>query len=171
MWSISKWLECSTCSVGRKTGMYFQLFMLEWEQLWKSTKWGNKEPPPACCRIEITPFSSISGGFFVFSSVPWLWLWHKANAQPYDVNKLHCSHAFFVWMAEMAVGEQRKKSCPSSFGCNLPSTSMWKKIARSYKHFSPSDVDTMLTILLCLSCWLCSKISTASGEKLATSSP
>ena len=125
MWLVSRWLEHGTCNAGRKTGMCFQLFMLEWGWLQQSTRWGNKEPPPACVRVEITPFPG-----FVLRPVPWLWLWHEANAWAYDVNKhFHCRYAclgqlssFLVQVrkavrhwpqgAQMTVGKQRKEVMP-----------------------------------------------------------
>lgn len=151
MWLISKWLEHSTCNVGRKTSMYFQLFMLEWGQLWKSTKWGNKEPPPACCRNGTTHFSSISGiFFFFFRSVPWLW--HNDNAGAYDVNKHpHCRHALLIWMAEMAVGEQRKEVMPQFLWLQPSLYEHVKENCPGVISMSLSDVGTMLTILLRLS--------------------
>lgn len=161
MWLISGWLEHSTCNAGRKTGMYFRLFMLEWGWLQQSTWWENKEPPPACCRIEITPFSSIS------RPVPSLWLWCEANAWAYDVNKhLHCRHACLDQLssllvqvrtaaqhwpqgAEMAVAEQRKEVMPQFL---WPQPSLYEHVKENCPgaiSISPSDVGTMLTILLC----------------------
>lgn len=163
------WTQHVQC--GQKHWPVFSAVYVEWGQLWKSTKWGNKEPPPACCRVGITPFSTISGIFFS-RSIPWLWLWHKANAWAYDVNKhLHCRHVFLVWMAEMAVGEQRKEVMPQFLWLQPSLYEHVKENCPGVIRMSLSDVATMLTILLCLSCWICSKIPTASGEKLATPSP
>lgn len=71
----------------------------------------------------------------------------------------------------MAVGEQRKEVMPQFLWLQPFLYEHVKENCPGVISMSLSDVDTMLTILLCLSYWICSKISTAAGKKLATSSP
>lgn len=129
MWLISRWLEHSKCNVGRKTGLYFQLFMLSEGNFGNKQSGGRKNHllPVAELGSLLFPVFLV----FFFRSVPWPWLWHKANAWAYDVNKhLHCRHVFLVWMAEMAVGEQRKEVMPQFLWLQPSSLSTWKKIAQ-----------------------------------------
>lgn len=74
-------------------------------------------------------------------------------------------------MAEMAVGEQRKEVMPQFLWLKPSLYEHVKENCPGVISMSLSDVGTMLTTLLCLSYWICSKISTASGEKLAPPSP
>lgn len=74
-------------------------------------------------------------------------------------------------MAEMAVGEQRKEVMPQFLWLKPSLHEHVKENCPGVISMSLSDVGTMLTTLLCLSYWICSKISTASGEKLAPPSP
>lgn len=67
----------------------------------------------------------------------------------------------------MTVGEQRKEVMPQFL---WPLPCLYEHVNETLPgviSISLYDVGTMLTVLLCFSYWSCSKLPTASGEKLA----